>query len=98
MADASTLGIPPTKAVRPFVDAWETVSEGLLTSLTRREQERAESLASKLAARAEEDAAAVRDVLEEPEGCTNSSPPHSTSRVPIKVPMGELDGQRAEPS
>jgi hypothetical protein len=33
-----------------------------------------------------------------PEGCTNSSPPHSTSRVPTKVPMGELDGQRAEPS
>jgi hypothetical protein len=32
------------------------------------------------------------------EGCTNSSPPHSTSRVPTKVPMGELDGQRAEPS
>ena len=34
----------------------------------------------------------------EREGCTNSSPPHSTSRVPTKVPMGELDGQRAEPS
>jgi hypothetical protein len=65
LADASTLGIPPTKAVRPFVDAWETVSERLLTSLTRREQERAESLASKLAALAEEDAAALRDVLEE---------------------------------
>jgi hypothetical protein len=34
----------------------------------------------------------------QPEGCINSSPPHSTSRVPTKVPMGELDGQRAEPS
>jgi hypothetical protein len=32
----------------------------------------------------------------QPEGCTNSSPPHSTSRVPTKVPMRELDGQRAE--
>ena len=32
-----------------------------------------------------------------PEGCTNSSPPHSTSRVTTKVTMGELDGQRAEP-
>jgi hypothetical protein len=65
LADALTVGVPPTKAVKPFIDAWETVSEGLLTSLNRREQDRAESLASKLATRAEEDATAVRDVLEE---------------------------------
>lgn len=65
LANAPTLGIAPAKAVKPFIDAWETVSEGLLTSLNRREQDRAESLASKLAARAEEDATAVRDVLEE---------------------------------
>jgi SNF2 family DNA or RNA helicase len=65
LADALTMGVPPAKAVKPFIDAWETVSEGLLTSLNRREQDRAESLASKLATRAEEDATAVREVLEE---------------------------------
>lgn len=65
LVDAPTLSIPPTKAVKPFFDAWGTVSEGLLTSLHRREQERAESLTSKLAARADDDASAVGEVLEE---------------------------------
>jgi hypothetical protein len=65
MADAPTLGVPPENVLRPFVDAWQTVSDGLLTSLNRREQDRADSLASKLGLRADEDATAVRDVLEE---------------------------------
>jgi Zn-dependent alcohol dehydrogenase len=60
-------------------------------------------LAKKMGATAVVDASrnsgAVADLgLLGPEGCTNSSPPHSTSRVPTKVPMGELDGQRAKPS
>src|ERR1019366_9097537 len=38
-----------------------------------------------------------RKTRSDPERCTNSSPLLSTSRVPTKVPMGELDGQRAEP-
>jgi SNF2 family DNA or RNA helicase len=79
LADTPTLGIPPIAAVQPFVDAWDTVSEGLLTSLNRREQDRAESLATKLSARADEDATAIRTVLEE-------------LRRSIKAELDDFDG------
>lgn len=65
LVDAPTIAIPPTRAVKPFVDAWDTVSEGLLNALTRREQERVDSLDGKLRSRADEDAKAVEEVLRE---------------------------------
>lgn len=65
LIDAPTLSTPPAGAVKPFIDAWETVSDGVLTALGRRQQDRVESLGAKLAARGDEDAHAVREVLEE---------------------------------
>lgn len=63
LVEAPTLAVPPAPTAKPFVDAWDTVSEGLLNALNRREQERVESLAGTLASRSDEDAKAVEEVL-----------------------------------
>ncbi len=63
--EAPTLGIPPATLRNELHENWQTVSAALLTSLIRRQQERAESLEGTLARRADEDAQAIVAVLAE---------------------------------
>ena len=63
--DAPTLGVPPTAMLRELASDWPAIADGVLTALSRRQSDRAESLTSVLVKRANDDADAVRTVLVE---------------------------------
>ncbi|MDP8992496.1 MAG: DISARM system SNF2-like helicase DrmD, partial [Actinomycetota bacterium] len=65
LIDAPTLGLPSQATKQALAREWPAIVDGVLNALTRRQQDRAQSLAGVLARRAEEDAEAVSRVLAE---------------------------------
>jgi hypothetical protein len=74
-----------------LAENWPALSEALLTSLVRRQQERAESLAAVLARRADEDARAVVEVLEELARSIRTELGHSAANLQLSLPLFAAD-------
>ena len=89
--DAPTLGVPPLALCQELAQNWPALSEALLTSLVRRQQERAESLAAVLARRADEDARAVGEVLEELARSIRTELGNSAANLQLSLPLFAAD-------
>jgi hypothetical protein len=74
---------------------WPTVADALLVALTRRQQDRTESLQGLLARRAEEDAAAVAEVLGELERSIHAELAAAASTLQLQLPVFAAD-ERAQ--
>ena len=89
--DTPTLGVPPLALCQELAQNWPALSEALLTSLVRRQQERAESLAAVLARRADEDARAVVEVLEELARSIRTELGNSAANLQLSLPLFAAD-------
>ncbi len=65
LIDAPTLGLPSEATRQALAREWPAIVDGVLNALTRRTQDRSQSLAAVLARRADDDAEAVSRVLAE---------------------------------
>ena len=95
IVDAPTLGPAPPAVHRELAKNWPVIADALLTSLVRRQQERAESLQGVLDRRADEDARAVVTVLAELERSIRAELDEATSDLQLRFSLFAAD-ERAQ--
>jgi superfamily II DNA or RNA helicase len=93
--DAPTVGLPPKALSHQLARDWPTIADALVVALTRRQQDRTESLEGLLARRAEEDAAAVAAVLGELERSIRAELAAAASTLQLQLPVFAAD-ERAQ--
>ena len=89
--DAPTIRPASDAERRTFVRDWPKVADGVLAALERRKDDRAESLDSVLAKRAEEDVASITAVLNELERAIRAELAETTEKIQLQLPLFAAD-------
>jgi superfamily II DNA or RNA helicase len=84
--DAPTLGVPPPAITRGLLAEWPKIAEGVLGALSRRQQDRSDSLTAVLARRADDDAQAIGSVLGELERSIRAELADAEGDIQLKLP------------
>lgn len=89
--DAPTLRTASVSERQAFARDWTKVGDGVLAALERRKSDRAESLESVLAKRAEEDVASITAVLSELQRAIRAELAESREKLQLQLPLFAAD-------